>query len=162
MSTATDDGLVGELARYAVAIAAPQELPLFRATSRRYFEDPDVVERSTGGKDELLGFGIETAAILITPVALCVAKAVVTFVVAEVTRATKDESRAAIQSRVRRLFKRGDPEAKAGEDVDGLSDEQLVQVRRVAIEKATALGVAPDRAEILADAMVGTLATADA
>lgn len=164
MSTTTEDALVSEVARAAIAEAAPQELPLFAAASRRYFDDPDVVERAGHGKDEMLGFGVETAAILLTPVALCVAKTVVSFVAAEVARVTKEESRAVIQSRVRRLFRReadGD-EAEADEAVEGLSDDQLLEVRRVAVEKATTLGLPPDKAAILADAVVGGLATADA
>jgi hypothetical protein len=168
MSTMTDDALVGAVARDAIAVAAPQELPLFRAASRRYFDDPDVVERPRDGKDEVLGFGVETAAILLTPVALCVAKTVVSFVATEVARVTKEESRAVIQNRVRRLFRRGNGDGAAddageeADDVEALSDDQLVEVRRVAVEKATVLGLAPDKAQILADAVVGTLATADA
>jgi hypothetical protein len=167
MSTVTDDALVSEVARDAIAVAAPEELPLFRAASRRYFDDPDVVERQGNGKDELLGFGVETAAILLTPVALCVAKTVISFVAAEVARVTKEESRAVIQDRVRRLFRRGNgaeanDEGEEAEEIEALNDGQLVQIRRVALEKATVLGLAPDKAEILADAVVGTLATADA
>ena len=162
MSTLTDDALVGELARDAVEAAAPQELPLFRAASRRFFDDPDGSVQEQQGKDELLGFGIETAAILITPVALCVARSVVRFVIAEVTRAAKDESSSAIQSRVRRLFRRGDGDEADEAEVEGLTDDQLVEVRRVALEKAAGFGLAPGQAEILADAMVGSLATAGA
>ena len=162
MSTTTDDALVSELARDAVAVAAPAELPLFGAASRRYFDDPDAAETPTKGGDEMLGFGLEAAAILITPVALCVARAVVRFVTGEVARATKEESRALIHERVRRLFRRGGDERPEDADEPGLTDQQLVEVRRVAVEKATALGVPAERAGILADAMVGSLATAGA
>jgi transglutaminase-like putative cysteine protease len=155
------DELVAELAREAVATAAPQELPLFRAASRRYFEDPDGATRGTRGGDEVLGFGIEGAAILITPVALNIAKDVIRFLVDEITRTAKDEARPAIEGRVRRLFRRGrEAEPEPEEAPDALSDDQLGEVRRIALEKASLLQLPREQAELLADAMVGSLATA--
>ena len=69
VAAAQNDDLVAALARATVERAAPEELPLFRATSEAYLRDPASVE---GGKsrDELLGFGVEAAAMLVTPVAL--------------------------------------------------------------------------------------------
>ena len=73
---AADDALVADLARAVVEQTAPEELPLFRATSEAYFDDPDVAERSGCG-DEMLGFGVDAALVLVTPVALSVARDVV-------------------------------------------------------------------------------------
>ena len=84
MSTpAVDDALVASLARSAVAQAAPEELPLFRATSETYFENPQALEQRGSG-DQMLGFGAEAALVLVTPVALSVARDVLDFVVEQV------------------------------------------------------------------------------
>jgi hypothetical protein len=64
-----DDELVALLARAAVERAAPEELPLFRATSSAYFEDPGALERQAS-KDDMLGFGPGAVVVLLTPVAL--------------------------------------------------------------------------------------------
>nr|MBA2614929.1 hypothetical protein [Actinomycetota bacterium] len=52
----------------------------------------------------MLGFGVDMALAMLTPVALVVAKDVVTFVTAEVSRVAKEESRPVIAQRVRALF----------------------------------------------------------
>lgn len=160
------DELVAELARGAIATTAPHELPLFPASSRRFFADPQGALNTARGRDEVLGFGIEAAAVLITPVALTVAKDVIRFLVDEVARTAKEESRSAIESRVRRLFRRGEGGDDARDDreeaAQPLSREQLSEVRRIAVEKASTLRLPREQAELLADAMVGRLATAAA
>lgn len=159
------DELVAELARGAIATAAPHELPLFPAASRRFFADPEGAVDPARGRDEVLGFGIEAAAVLITPVALTVAKDVIRFLVDEVARTAKEESRSAIESRVRRLFRRGEADDARDDREDAaqpLSREQLGEVRRIAVEKASVLRLPREQAELLADAMVGRLATAAA
>ena len=157
MSVSDHDALVAELAQRAVADAAPQELPLFRAVSRRYLRSPEGVLRGAEAKDELLGFGVETAATLLTPVALTVASSVLDFVVGELVRTVKDASPPA----VRRLLRLGSSDSTEGRD-DALSQAQLRRVREIAVEKASALALPREQAELLADAMVGRLTTAAA
>ena len=156
---ALDDALVAELARTAVERAAPEELPLFRPTSEAFFADPAALERREG-RDDMLGFGVDSALVLLTPVALAVARDVVDFVVAQVRSRLHDEGESAVQGALDRLFRRGDarPEAAAA-DAD-LTDEELGRVRTIALEKARQLRLSPDRAVLLADAIVGGLATA--
>lgn len=160
---AVDDELVAEVARDLVAKTAPHELPLFRATSEEYFKDPERALSPPEGKDETLGFGVGIALAMITPVALEVVKSVIAFVSAEVGKTAKEESEPLIRNAVRRLFRRGkDPAAGASgaqPATIGLNEEQLAEVRRVALEKAEQLKLARDKAELLADALVGELAT---
>jgi hypothetical protein len=161
-----DDALVAELARSAVARAAPEELPLFRATSEAYFENPEALEDREAG-DEMLGFGVDAALILVTPVALAVSRDVLNFIVAQVREQAREHGAEAIDRFFDRLLKRKEKPAAAGatpaptpSEPPDLTEEQLEEVRTLALEKARQLKLAPDKAELLADSLVGSLATA--
>lgn len=162
-----DDVLVTRLARAAVAQAAPEELPLFRATSEAYFNDPDSLERQASG-DDMLGFGVGEALVLVTPIALSVAREVLDFVVDEVRARARDAGKEAIDRLVERLRGDGDehaagraaPPAPTADDVPGLTVEQLRQVRALAVEKAQQFALPPEKVTLLADSLVGSLATA--
>jgi hypothetical protein len=159
---AVDDALVAQLARSALAQAAPEELPLFRATSEAYFEDPESLGR-TGSGDDMLGFGVDAALVLMTPVALTVARDVLNFVVAQVRVQADEHGKEAFDRLADRLLRRGESAARPATAEPGppeLTDEQLEQVRALALEKAVQLKLAPDKAELLADSLVGSLATA--
>jgi hypothetical protein len=171
VSAAADDALVAQLARDAVGKAAPEELPLFRATSEAYFRDPSSVEKGKGSGDEMLGFGVDAALVLVTPVALSVARDVLNFVVAQVRSKAREHGTDAIDKLADRILKRGDKEKPATPAAPApaapgpaaaaeLSDEQLEQVRALAIEKAKQLRLPDDKAQLLADSLVGSLATA--
>jgi hypothetical protein len=167
------NALVAQLARAAVAQAAPEELPLFRATSEAYFKDPAALERQASG-DDLLGFGVADALVLVTPIALSVAREVLDFVVDEVGAHARETGRDVIDRLADRLLRRGDRDAQVGDgaerggdmaasaaaDVLSLTDEQLRQVRALAVEKAQQLALPPEQANLLADSLVGSLAIA--
>ena len=108
------------------------------ATSEAYFNDPKALERSGGGKDEMLGFGVDAAVVLVTPVALTVAKDVIGFLGDAAARA---RPRAGRRGRDRqssialvRASRHDRSSAEAEPELD-LTDEQLEQVRALAIEK---------------------------
>ncbi len=158
------DTRVAALARAAVERAAPEELPLFRATSEAYLRDPASLEQR-GGRDEMLGFGVEAAAVLVTPVALSVARDVLVFLGEQVRRVARKEGEGAVDKLVDRVAGRdGDePQAEAAPAEPpplDLTDEQLEQVRAIALEKAKLLKLPDAKAELLADSLVGSLATA--
>jgi len=157
---APDDALVADVARLIVVQTAPEELPLFRSVSNAYFEAPDRVLRAQKRKDDMLGFGAEAALVLVTPVALDVAKTVLRFLAAQVAHAFEKESSDAIDRRVHRLF-HGDEVADT--EADGatrLSADQLKQVHDLALEKARQLELGEPQAALLADALVGSLSAA--
>ena len=156
MSAAETDALVAALARATVEKAAPEELPLFRATSEAYFTDPRALERRQG-KDEMLGFGVDAAVLLVTPVALQVAKQVIDFLGQQLRERAREQGEGAIDRLIARLVKPGEHDP---EPVPELTDEQLEQVRTLAIEKGRALKLSDERASLLADSLVGSLATA--
>jgi hypothetical protein len=151
-----ENDIVADVARGLVAQTAPQELPLFRATSKAYFKDPKKVLEQEQGKDEMLGFGVEIA-MFVAPVALEVAKAVVKFVAEELRKSTQKEASSVIEERVHKLFHRDEG---GGEPEPGLTREQLAQVHQVALKTATQLKLPKPQADLLADSVVGRLSIA--
>ena len=158
MADQVPDDVVADVARELVVRTAPEELPLFRATSEAYFADPDKALERRGGRDEMLGFGVEAAAILITPIALDVAKRVAVFLAAQLSDSVKKESGEAIGGFVHDLFHRGEAESEPERGAPPLTREQLEEVRGIAFERARQLDLPEDRANVLADAVVGGLA----
>lgn len=175
MSTAPDDALVVALARATVERAAPEELVLFPAASEAYLDGRDPSKATRG--DPMLGFGIETAIVLLTPVALTVAKDVLGFLRAQLKKRAEEHGDEAIDWLIERLLRRNGNEPAAadvapataassattaterGETLE-LTDEQLEQVRQLALEKAQQLKLPDAKAKLLADSLVGSLATA--
>lgn len=162
MTDRANDDVVIAVARELVTRTAPQELPVFRATSAAYLDDPERVFRAKAGKDEMLGFGVEGAVVLLTPVALEIAKTVVSFLATQIRGAVEEETSDAIAERVHGLFH---PSASAGETggresspSQRLTEEQLTRVRDLALEKARAFELPESQAGLLADAVVGSLA----
>ena len=165
MSTVTDDELAVALARSAVERAAPEELVIFPAASEAFLEGDDPSKKTRG--DPMLGFGVEAAVVLVTPVALTVAKDVLGFLREQLKKQADEHGDDAFDWLVRKIFRRGDDKdakkdeapAVAAEPTE-LTDEQLEEVRKLAIEKAKQLKLPKDKAELLADSLVGSLATA--
>ncbi len=171
MSTITDDELVVALARSAVEKAAPEEMVIFPAASEAYLEGQDPSKKTRG--DPMLGFGVDSAVLLLTPIALTVAKDVLGFLRVQLKKQADEHADEGFDWLVAKLFRRGDDKkaAEPGADASAtppaepvappeLSDEQLEQVRQLAIEKAKQLKLPDDKAELLADSLVGSLATA--
>jgi hypothetical protein len=115
----------------------------------------------------MLGFGVEAAVVLITPVALTVAKDVLGYLREQLKKQADEHGDDAFDWLVHKIFRRGDDKdakkdeapAVAAEPAE-LTDEQLEEVRKLAIEKAKQLKLPKDKAELLADSLVGSLATA--
>ena len=158
VAAATPDDLVAELARATVERAAPEELPLFAPMSEAYLADPTALEPGKG-RDEMLGFGVEAAAMLVTPVALQVARDVLGFLHEQLRERAREQGEGAIDRIIARLVGKKD-ETAAAEPAAELTDAQLEQVRALAFEKARSLKLSDSRAELLADSLVGSLATA--
>ena len=174
-SGADEQALVEALARSAVQDAAPEELPLFAPTSEAYF-DPRRGTPAGAKSDEMLGFGVDAAAamVFVTPVALEAARSVVSYLVAELQAAAKDESKPMIQALVHRLAHLRDkpgaprtpsrrtpspdaPEPAAPEPA-AFTEEQLQEVHKVALRTAERMGLEHAKAAVVADAIVGAVA----
>jgi hypothetical protein len=159
VAAAIPDDLVAELARATVERAAPEELPLFGPISEAYRADPQSLD---GGKprDEMLGFGVDAAVVLVTPVALQVARDVLGFLHEQLRERAREQGESAIDRLIARLVGKKEEQVPEAEPVPELTDAQLEQVRALAVEKARSLRLSEERAELLADSLVGSLATA--
>ena len=156
----TDDELAVALARSAVERTAPEEMVIFPAASEAFLEGQDPSKKTRG--DPMLGFGVESAVVLLTPVALTVAKDVLGFLRVQLKKQADKHGEDAFDWLASKLLRRDDDKEKPVDaaEVPELTDEQLEEVRRLAIEKAKQLKLADDKAELLADSLVGSLATA--
>lgn len=151
-----------DLARPAVARVEPDELPLLEATvaaARR----PWVRWRASRSED-MLGFGWDESIPAVSMAALGAAQAVLAYLGAQAGEALREEASTAIRDRLRGLLRRRALRraARRASVLDTpLAPEQLRQVRQIAVDKATALGLDRPRAELVADAIVGRLAVAE-
>jgi hypothetical protein len=154
------------VARDVITEVAPQELPLLSPISAAYFNNPEEALQSRTSKDEPLGFGAPVNAQFLTPVVLAVTAQVVSFLAEEVRKAVQAETPGVINGLVRRLFKKlrsaepdtPAPDTEAAASSAQLSAHQLAQVREIALEKGRQLGLDDNKAELLADSLVGGLA----
>jgi len=155
LSPDDERAVVSELARRALATAAPDELVIFDETASDYVRDPQAALAGQH-RDEAVGFGLELA--LITPYVIAVASEAVHMLASIVGGAVKDEGGAAARSLIRRLFRLPNPDDAA--TPAPLSVEQARQVRGVAFARATDLGIPEQQAGLLADAITGGLVVA--
>jgi hypothetical protein len=155
-----EQDLVRVLAQQVLQHTAPEELVLFDETAEEYFADPQRVLEATG-REEAVGFGVDMA--MLTPYILAVATPVIQLLASMVAEAVKKEGQGSVNRLVRRLLGWGDAgPSPALEQPDAhpaaLTGDQLALVRSVALERGTVIGLPPDQANLLADAIAGGIA----
>jgi hypothetical protein len=141
-----------ELVRDVAADAGPEELPLIAALDK--LSDAQVSHRLARGKrrHDPLGFGLDEAVVLITPIVWTAVQEVVN----RITDSATDSAARRMRDALRRLLRR--PERPA--PLPRFDERQLAEVHRRILEKASADGLSPKRATTLADGVVGRLALA--
>jgi hypothetical protein len=157
LSTADEHELVGALAELVLEQAAPEELALFPELTDEYFRDPDAAVHIRQ-RDEAVGFGLELA--MLTPYVLAVVTPVVRMLASLVEESVHDELKPSVAQLVHRLFRRGDPLPSETAEPPELTTDQLRRIRSTAYERGRQLGLDDPRAGLLADSVVGGLATA--
>jgi hypothetical protein len=161
MSSLVRNEFVADVARDQVAQVAPQEEMVFGIISEAYFQDPNEALKRRVGKDEMLGFGVEAGVVLLTPVILTVTKEVIEFLAGEVMKSVQTQSSGIINEFVKMFKKfRREERATGGKLPPPLTREQIARVRVLALEKGRQLRLSEDQAGLLADSLVGSLATA--
>ena len=150
---------VSEFARDLLTELAPQEKALFRSISESYFKNPEKTLSDNKAKDEMLGFGAAEAVTLLTPIILAVSGDVIKFLLAEAQKAMQSESTNLINEKVKSWFNkfRQKDDKKSSTP---LTSDQLEQVRKIAMKKAKQLKLSEKNTKLLADAIIGSLATA--
>jgi hypothetical protein len=149
--------LVIELARQVVAQVAPHEASLFPAMSAQFRL---ILARPTRSvRDDRLAFGAADAVALLTPLILTVCAEVGQYLLVELKETLKERGAATLTARLKAMFDRA---AGVEQGPPTFSTEQREQVRAIAFKKARQLNLDADRAHLLADAVVGSLASAQA
>lgn len=145
---------IHRIARDIVAKVAPEEMNGFESTSQAFFGNQKKIRRGRG--DTTLSFGSGEIVALITPAALLVVTAVVENLA---ERAGSTVAQRGLRT-VRWLygkFGRGDSATLPAVSSLTLDKNELLQVRRLAEEKARALGLPEDRVQLLVDALMYSL-----
>lgn len=159
MGPGTDDrDLIVAVSRDVVTSIAPEESVLFRPVSAAYFEHPERLSR--GPRDDMLGFGVGEVVVTLTPVVLTVVSETIVYLRGELAKTVARDAVAALDVKVKALFRRFHQGQGPAEPVPALSHDQLAEVRRLAFEKARVMRLSEERANLLADAVVGSLAVA--
>lgn len=158
MMNSSRNQLIADVARDIVVQIAPQELPLYRATSTAYFKDSNKFLKRRAVKDEMLGFGIQKTVCLLTPTVLFVMSEVVTFVTVAVKESLVESGAELISDSVKKMFKMFRSEGKNEvSNPSPLTLQQIAQVRKLAYEKFLKLKLSDAQATSLADAVVAKL-----
>jgi hypothetical protein len=159
MTDAAQHQLIRDIAHELIAQIAPRELPLFGPASAAFFNpDSKPVPPSTP-RDEMLGFGPDTAITFLTPVVLALTTEAVKFLMEKVKESIKEASGELITKWVKKIF---NTEERAKNTPLALSREELVQLRQLMVETAKHLRLPNDKTELLVNTIVGQLALADA
>lgn len=164
MWTDTPEGrkLIQELSKGIVAETAPEEMDLFDELVTEYFQNPTPPDLSAKPKEDPLGFGLNELLIVVTPAAAEIVRSVLNHLMTETMEAAKDESAEMVKKKVKKLFnpenKNEKPAKKDDGEVRPLNKEQLEQVKKLARKQAIKFGIGPDKAEKMANALVGSLA----
>lgn len=87
MPNPEQDQLHFALSRDLVGLLAPHELPLFKATSAAYRQDPDAVFGGRPDREHPLGFGQTGEVVALTPAILAIMTPVIAFVAQELAAA---------------------------------------------------------------------------
>ena len=138
------DELTRELARLALHRAAPDELVIFDDLVAEFDADPQAALLSQD-RDETLGFGLDLT--MLTPYVLAVVGYVLPLLNDMVNEVATQQGSAWIGRLIRR-----DPDSVR------LTDEQARRVQAVAFEQGRRAGLDENRAQLVADSIVGALA----
>jgi hypothetical protein len=167
MADEPERDLIAEMSRDVVAEVAPDELSLFRMNSSAYFKNPKKALESQEAKDDALGFGIEAAVPLLTPIVIAVVSEVITHLEQSLSTHLASGAEGAVSGGLRSVFKRGGKGTAAPAQLSPaqlspaqLSPAQLAEVRDIAFKKARQLKLPETQAAMLADSVVGGLVVA--
>jgi hypothetical protein len=144
------------VARDVIVQLAPEELFTFDMVAESFLTAQRRVSRR---REEPLGFGIEAGLVLLTPIVLALAQSVLETLAGDAGRSLARTTAARVGKVFRRRRARPEDAVAVSAQVASLSTAQLTAVRQQAVEKARQLNVDDERAALLADAIVGALAT---
>lgn len=156
LTSLDEDALVAQLTRASLEEAAPEEIDVFEKDAAGWLAGTHVPGRA---EDEMVGFGVETAAVLLTPYVVAAAKAAVRYVAGVLAESADAELRPRIVGWVRRLLGHDEPEkTPAGPTTAGLPLDVVTRVRAETLRTCLDMGLPEADAALVSDAVAGRLA----
>lgn len=159
MANTAEQESVIRLSRSVVTRLAPEELTLFDAVLDAYMTNPSARRPTPRGRDQILGIGVDATAALFTPIVVAVVIDVTKHLSIQASDATVRSGRSLIRRIVHRLPHKTHADESTRDHTTPITADQITLVREAALKKALALGLGKNKASLLADAIVGSLAT---
>jgi hypothetical protein len=155
--------LIHDISKDLVMDFAPEEMDLFDELVVEYFHDPTPPDFSAKPVDDPLAFGLDEVLVAVTPAAAAMVHAVLNHLMAESLNVAKEEGAEAVRKKIRGIFKNEEqqdekPVKKDNKEIRPLNREQMEQVKKLARKQAIQFGIKPDKAEKMANALIGALA----
>lgn len=150
-----EDALVAQLSRAALQEAAPEELDVFEQDAAGWLAGTHVPGRA---EDDMVGFGMETAAVLLTPYVIAAAKAAVRYVAGILAESADAELRPTVTRWMQRLLGHHAAGKEAADTTDGLPLDVVARVKEETLRTCLDLGLDDTDAALVSDAVAGRLA----
>jgi hypothetical protein len=154
MKDSADATLVTEITRGILSEIAPEEMPVFAAASRTYLADPKAALRQLESKDNVLGFGVEDVAGMVTPAALLATSETLDFLMHVAKKGVEDGLTGEISQIVKAMFAR----FRSSRDAPSpLTREHIDLIHRNVLAAARRQHLPTDKAQSLANAVTAQL-----
>ena len=148
---------VADVARTLIEEIAPQEMPLFQATSAAYFKNPRRARGGQSGRDEMLGFGAGEGATFLTPIILITATKVIEFAMGPAQEVPKT----GLSGLMSGFMKKRQTQA-ATQPPPPLTPERVARARELAVETLRQHNFPEDKIDSVADTLIAKLPMASA
>lgn len=152
LSASDERALVAALTASTLNEVAPEEVPSFEANRDVYL---DRGQARAGGVDRQLGFGLEIA-VMLTPVVVAAARAVVQILADALAESAVSETKAAVAAWIHRVLRPGSATASA----PAFSGQELALIRTAVGEVCRQMRTDDRDAELIGEALIGRLVTA--
>lgn len=141
-------------ARHVVNEVSPNELPLFEDLIDEYFENRTPPSISSGDEDDPLAFGPGISMAMVTPAAVAMVSAVLSFIATEVLKVVKAELGEKIQEKTKEVLN-SIISRKDKKQPPGISQSQLKDLYNIAFKVAREHGMKKKQAEKMALSLLG-------
>ena len=152
MTISVQERLIQDIASEVVSRVAPQEVPIFHAVSAAYFANPTRALKQSRSKDSVLGFGLASFAVVLTPAVLQILSEVLGFLTEIAKKAIEtglEKGLSEIVSGMFRKYNAATPSVLTAKQIAAVHDHALVAAKRLRLPAS--------KAELLADAITAEL-----
>lgn len=155
--SAAQKQLIVDISEDVVAEIAKSELVVFPQLSEEYFLNPQKTLQHKSERGTPIEFGGTELVVLLTPIILDITKDVIKDLLKDRVTKTGGSLIDKFLTFLKQIFRKSDPKIKPKVVIDSLTPEQIAQIRQQAFEKACALNLDVEKANLLADSLIGSL-----